>query len=52
MLAGVGAGLFRSLAEAAGMSRPDRVFQVEMAADDRAAHQARWADAVGRVRGR
>jgi glycerol kinase len=52
MLAGVGAGIFRSLAEAAGMSRPDRVFQVEMAADDRAAHQARWADAVGRVRGR
>ena len=51
MLAGVGAGLFASLAEAAGMSRVERSFKVEMPADDREAHRRRWADAIARARG-
>src|SRR5262249_5750168 len=51
MLAGVGAGLFRTLAEAAGMSRTDRSFRVEMSAAEREAHKRRWADAVARARG-
>ncbi len=50
MLAGVGVGLFGTLAEAAGMSRVDRTFHVEMSAADRAAHRRRWADAVARTR--
>jgi glycerol kinase len=50
MLAGVGAGLFRTLAEAAGMSRVERSFKVEMSPDDRAAHRRRWAAAVARTR--
>jgi glycerol kinase len=50
MLAGVGVGLFRSIAEAAGMSRVDRTFQVAMSATDRDAHRRRWSDAVARTR--
>ena len=50
MLAGVGAGLFRSVADAAGMSKVDRPFRVEMPADERAAHRRRWADAIARAR--
>jgi glycerol kinase len=50
MLAGVGVGLFSSIADAAGMSRVDRAFQVEMSADDRAAHRRRWSDAIARTR--
>jgi glycerol kinase len=50
MLAGVGAGLFGTLAEAAGMSRVDRSFYVGMSASERAAHQRRWADAIARTR--
>jgi glycerol kinase len=50
MLAGVGAGLFRNVAEAAGMSKVDRLFQVEMAREERAAHLRRWALAVARTR--
>ena len=50
MLAGVGAGLFGSLAEAAGMSRVDRSFKVAMSPDERDAHRGRWADAVARTR--
>ncbi len=50
MLAGVGAGLFPTVADAAGMSRVDRTFEIEMSADERAAHRARWADAIGRTR--
>jgi glycerol kinase len=50
MLAGVGAGLFRTLAEAAGMSKADRSFRVEMSPEERAAHRRRWSDAVGRAR--
>jgi glycerol kinase len=50
MLAGVGAGLFRALADAAGMSKVDRSFQVGMSPDERAAHRRRWADAIARTR--
>ena len=50
MLAGVGAGLFRTLAEAAGMSRVDRSFAIEMSAEERGAHLRRWADAIARTR--
>ena len=50
MLAGVGVGLFSSLAEAAGMSKVERSFAVEMSDTDRAAHRARWADAISRTR--
>jgi glycerol kinase len=50
MLAGIGAGLFGTLAEAAGMSRVNRSFHVGMSAGERAAHRRRWADAVARAR--
>jgi glycerol kinase len=50
MLAGVGVGLFRTIAEAAGMSRVDRAFQVAMSDGDRDAHRRRWSDAVARTR--
>jgi glycerol kinase len=50
MLAGVGAGLFQSVGEAARMSAAERTFQVEMSAAEREVHRARWADAVGRAR--
>ncbi len=50
MLAGVGVGLFHSIAEAAGMSRVDRTFQVAMSADDRDAHRRRWSGAIARTR--
>jgi glycerol kinase len=50
MLAGVGVGLFSSIAEAAGMSRVDRAFQVAMSDGDRGVHRRRWSDAVMRTR--
>ena len=50
MLAGVGAGLFGTLTEAAGMSRVDRSFRIEMSAAERGAHLGRWADAIARTR--
>ena len=50
MLAGVGAGLFASPTEAARMSAADRRFRVQMGDDERAAHLARWTDAVRRSR--
>jgi glycerol kinase len=50
MLAGVGAGLFATIEGAAGMSRVDRSFRVEMSPEDRAAHRRRWADAIERTR--
>ena len=50
MLAGVGAGLFATVAEAAGMSRVERSFRVEMGPEERAAHRGRWADAIARAR--
>lgn len=50
MLAGVGAGLFKTVQEAAGMSKVERTFEVGMSSGQRDAHLARWSDAVGRTR--
>nr|WP_275938785.1 FGGY-family carbohydrate kinase [Sorangium cellulosum] len=50
MLAGVGAGLFRTKEESARMSRVGQTFQVGMSDADRSAHLRRWADAVARTR--
>jgi len=50
MLAGVGAGLFREMSEAARMSRANRTFQIQMGHDERVAHRHRWAEAIGRAR--
>jgi glycerol kinase len=50
MLAGVGAGLFNSGAEAAQMIKIDKSFSVGMSDEDRAAHVERWHDAVRRSR--
>lgn len=50
MLAGLGAGLFSSPAEAARMIRLDRAFSPEIAVATRTAELARWADAVRRAR--
>jgi glycerol kinase len=52
MLAGIGCGLFKGEADAAQMSKAERIFRVEMSEADRAAHRSRWADAVGRSRGK
>ena len=46
MLAGVGAGLFASLAEASAMARPDRVFVPAIDATAREAKRTAWARAV------
>jgi hypothetical protein len=46
----VGVGLFRSPQEAAGMSKADRSFRVEMSPEERTAHRLRWADAIARTR--
>jgi len=50
MLAGVGAGLFAGVQDAARMSKVEQTFDVVMNADERANHLARWSDAVGRAR--
>jgi glycerol kinase len=50
MLAGVGVGLFRDPTEAAGMSKAERVFKVEMISHERDAHLRRWQDAIARAR--
>jgi glycerol kinase len=50
MLAGVGAGLFKTVEEAAGMSRVERRFEVQMAEAERTGHAQRWADAIRRTR--
>jgi glycerol kinase len=46
MCAGVGAGLFASLADAAAMAQPDRVFTPAIDAAARATRRARWAHAI------
>lgn len=51
MLAGVGAGLFTSVRDAARMSKVERTFEVGMSAEERKSHLARWTDAVARSRG-
>jgi glycerol kinase len=52
MLAGVGVGLFSSPAEAAGMSRVDRTFEVGLDATTRGEKRRAWEDAVNRARSR
>jgi glycerol kinase len=46
MLAGVGAGLFADLAEAAAMAAPDRSFVPALADEAREARRAGWARAI------
>jgi glycerol kinase len=50
MLAGVGVGLFRTMAEASKMSVAERVFDVKMSPQARATDRSRWAEAIARVR--
>jgi len=50
MLAGIGAGVFRTGAEAARMVRVDRVFRPGLDAHERAARRAGWTSAVARAR--
>jgi glycerol kinase len=50
MLAGVGVGMFKDIAASAQMSQSERWFAVQMDAESRAAHRARWAAAVRRSR--
>ncbi|HEY3496612.1 MAG TPA: glycerol kinase GlpK [Polyangiaceae bacterium] len=50
MLAGVGAGVFRSPAEAARLLRMDRVFRPEIEARERETVRLRWEQAVSRAR--
>jgi glycerol kinase len=52
MLAGIGAGLFRSGREAGSMVTIDRTFTVSMNDEERGKNLARWSDAVRRSRGR
>ena len=51
MLAGVGAGVFRSGAEAAKMMHIENSFAPQMTEPERQLALARWADAVRRARG-
>jgi glycerol kinase len=50
ILAGVGAGEFASLEEAASVWKLDRKFAPVMAAEERASRIAAWKDAVARVK--
>lgn len=50
MLAGVGAGLFPRVQDAANMSKVERTFELAMSANERDGHLARWSDAIGRTR--
>ncbi len=49
MLAGVGVGLFATLVEAAGMSRPERTFESRVPAAVRSHDRAGWNAAVARA---
>ena len=49
-LAALQSGLCGSLAEIAGLHRPDRVWQPQLAAADREARRHGWLDAVARAR--
>ena len=51
MLAGVGVGLFASLAAASAMARPDAVFRPATDAAQRAERRRRWGLAVRQVLG-
>ncbi|HMY18046.1 MAG TPA: FGGY-family carbohydrate kinase, partial [Polyangium sp.] len=50
MLAGVGAGLFSSVQDAARMSKVERTFELAMNSNEREGHLARWSEAIGRTR--
>ncbi len=50
MLAGVGAGLFPRVQDAANMSKVERTFELAMSSNERDGHLARWSDAIGRTR--
>jgi len=52
MLAGIGAGLFANLDDVARMLMVGARFEPKMAGDERAAHLARWQDALRRTRSR
>ncbi|MGD0524304.1 MAG: glycerol kinase GlpK [Polyangiaceae bacterium] len=52
MLAGIGAGLFPGLEAVRAMSPVGTRFEAHMAPQDRAAHLARWEDALARTRSR
>jgi glycerol kinase len=52
MLAGVGAKLFATGREAAGMVSVEKTFQVSMSDSERNFRRERWNDAVRRARGR
>ena len=50
ILAGVGAGEFGSLNEAAALWKLDRKFEPAMASSDRSRQMAGWKDAIARVK--
>jgi glycerol kinase len=50
-LAGIGAGVWADAAAVAALWRPQRRFEPQMPAQERARHMARWARAVERARG-
>ncbi len=52
MLAGIGAGIFKSGAEAAQMVKIRDTFSVQMGDADRKQHRERWNEAICRTRGR
>ena len=52
MLAGLGAGLFRSLDDVAHLSQTGARFQPQMGPEERAAHMARWSAALARAKSR
>jgi glycerol kinase len=49
MLAGVGSGLFATMSEAAGMSRPERTFTSRASEGERARQRKTWAEAIARA---
>ena len=51
MLAGLGAGLYRSLDDVAPLSGTDTRFEPHMSAEDRSANLARWSSALAMTRG-
>jgi glycerol kinase len=50
MLAGLGAGLFRSLDDVSPLSGTGTRFQPAMAAAERAAHLSRWSSALAKAK--
>ena len=50
MLAGLGAGLYRSLEDVAPLSGTDTRFQPHMSAEERSANLDRWSSALARAK--